>query len=276
MVEATIETDSWQDNGGTSGNVREFAGHLIVRQGRRAHGAVAALLAAMLDGASTAPASPATRLASDAPEKLSPLNSLIPEVRLDAASLEEAVDTVAAQPRANVAINWAAIRAANLTPAPITVQLRDVPLGKALSVVLDLAGGDVKLGYRLAAGVIYISTIDEIAQHPVTRIYNVRDLVEWYQRFHQWADAPMAGTHARPQPALATAETYQDALDAIANLIESSVDADSWQDNGGSNSLRQFAGLLVVTTLPEIHNKLESFFEKLRAADPDVARASQR
>ena len=61
------------------------------------------------------------------------------------------------------------------------------------------------------------------------------------------------------------ADDRQDAIDTITKMIEDTIDTDSWKDNGGSvSSLREFAGLLIVTTTAEDHQKVKAFLDKLR------------
>jgi hypothetical protein len=54
-------------------------------------------------------------------------------------------------------------------------------------------------------------------------------------------------------------------VDVLTKAIEDTVDTDTWKDNGGSaGSLREFAGMLIVTATPETHQKLNTFLDKLR------------
>ena len=60
----------------------------------------------------------------------------------------------------NIFVNWRALEAAGVDKnAPVTTRLRDVKFSKVLRTVLDeVGGGTVRLGYTIDEGVITIST----------------------------------------------------------------------------------------------------------------------
>src|SRR5262249_44108318 len=86
---------------------------------------------------------------------------------------------------ANIFVNWRALEAAGIDKnAPVTARLRDVKFSKALETILrDVGGGTVRLGYTIDEGVISISTEEDLASNVVTRVYDIRDLIVNVQDF---------------------------------------------------------------------------------------------
>ena len=101
----------------------------------------------------------------------------------------------------------------------------------------------------------------------VTRVYDISDLL-WQKNDYlaplQWDASPdqQGPQQANPSPN----PTQQDLVGNIIKLLEETVSADSWKDNGGTiGSLRELSGQLVVTQLPENHQKIQDVLDALRA-----------
>jgi hypothetical protein len=105
-------------------------------------------------------------------------------------------------------------------------------------------------------GIVHVGSADKVGTTAITRIYNIRDLIERYVNYNN-----IAGKNIPDREQAARA----DAIDKITGVIESTIDPDSWKDNGGSvGSMREFAGLLIVTTDTPNHRTLKTFLETLR------------
>jgi hypothetical protein len=62
LVEDTVESETWKDNGGNIGSIREFGGSLIVTQTAHNQDEVEALLDKLADTEAFKPLSPDTRI----------------------------------------------------------------------------------------------------------------------------------------------------------------------------------------------------------------------
>jgi len=256
LLETAAHPDSWKDNGGSGGSMQTFGDELVITQSDAGHRQVDAVLDAF--AAATRPTAVPANLP---PAKPSLLDATIDELHLNSASLDEAVNALVEKTHARIVVNWAALHAAGLTEVnPITVQVGDVPLHTALAITLELAGRNIKLAYRAGDdGVIRISTPTDLDHDGVTRIYNIRDLIDDFLTYERTHRPGIAAPQANNSP------TAQDAVDMITKLIEDTVDTDTWKDNGGATgSLRELCGLLIVTTTPQSHEKVEGFLAKLR------------
>lgn len=174
--------------------------------------------------------SPATRMLDDAVRKK--LATPIPAVTHAKAPLDEVLDSWAAAADVNLHVQWRALEAAGINEdAPITINLRGVPAEQVLRRVLeDVGGGNIKLEYRVDEGVVDVSTAEEMARYRVTRVYDVRDLL----------DASLA--QDRELHGAAAEQTDQDVAVGLVTMIEQSM-GPTWD---GPQTIGYFAGRLIV------------------------------
>lgn len=189
-----------------------------------------------------------------------------PELRLEGVPLEKALQELSDGARANVVVRWSSLAAAGVgRTTPVTVHAYDVPLHRALTLVLDAARGPVQLDYAIRGNVIVVSTADETPDRMLTRLYDVRDLVqkqvEWTERAAPSVRVPAGVQLSQPPPP----SPREQAVEDLVGTIEDSVSRESWKDNGGPiGSIRSFAGVLVVTNSVEAQAGVERFLEALR------------
>ena len=221
------------------------------------------------------------------------LDQKLPEVKFDNVAFSDVVDFFRDVSGANIFVDWRSLEGAGIDKsAQVSERLHDVKFSKALSTVLaDVGGGTVKLGYSVDEGVITISTAEVLSQSTVTRVYDIRDLII---NIPDFTDAPDfnissnntqtsgqggggggggggqslfgggggAGGQGGNEPGQ---PTRQDLVDSITKLIEDTVATESWKDNGGtSGSLRELSGQLVVQQTGENHGKIVKLLEQLR------------
>ncbi|HVT81605.1 MAG TPA: hypothetical protein VHM90_13235 [Phycisphaerae bacterium] len=173
----------------------------------------------------------------------------------DGKPLAAAFDALAAQTRANLYVNWAALQAAGIDKnTPVTLMLSSVTASRALRATVEQAGGAANnLAYTIDDGVITVSTREDLssAKYQQVRSYNVRDLV-------------MPGSQYPAEIAHAMA---RDRTEALENVIRNLVRPDSWRDNGGNiGSIQEFDGLLIVNQTAENHAAVQALLTQIRAA----------
>lgn len=185
-----------------------------------------------------------------------PLDRVIPELQLQASTLEIAFDQMRDATHANIVVDWPALQEQEIQPTnPVRLRLWDVTLRQALAIVLEYAGGKNPAGFTEKEGIITVSTAEKLSAYGITRIYDIRGLIKMYRD----RNGPPA-----PQP------TSEEATEAITKLIEDIIATDSWKDNGGNvGALREFNGLLVITQTAENQKKVEQFLVELRAGVGD-------
>jgi hypothetical protein len=154
---------------------------------------------------------------------------------------------------------------------PITLQVKRtmVTARTALELVLEQVSSE--LGYTVRDGLVYVTKkydSDEI------QVYNVRDLLESFPSttVGQPVVGPLVagglghgglGGEGGMGPTSASP-----AGQALAAVIESTVLPDTWSSVGGSGSLAEFNGLLIVKQSQTVHREIKQLLETMR----DVAK----
>jgi hypothetical protein len=196
--------------------------------------------------------SPATR-----PEPVvTRLDVKVPYFSYRDARLDRVLAAIADASGTNVVVRWRALEAAGISAdAPVTVDLHDVAARTILDIVLsDTGGGTIALEYRAVDDLVTVSTADDFYRDAVTRVYDVRDLI----------DAMMPAVipeGERPE----TIRTY--AIDSVVKLLQETVDPTSWRDAGGTvTGYRIIHGLIVLTAPQRVHAQTADFLWALRQA----------
>jgi general secretion pathway protein D len=216
------------------------------------------------------------------------LDRKLPELRFDAIGFADVVDFLRDITGANIFVNWRALEAAGIDRnAPVTARLRDVKFSKALSTILsDVGGGTVKLGYTIDEGVITISTEEDLSKNTLTRVYDIRDLIIEVPDFSQaptfnlqnqtnqtsgqgggggGGQSLFGGGSGGGNNDTTNQRTRQQLVEDITKLITETVAPDSWRDAGGTvGSVRELSGQLIVTQTPENQRLLQGLLEQLR------------
>jgi type II secretory pathway component GspD/PulD (secretin) len=213
------------------------------------------------------------------------LERRLPELKLDAVPFSDVVDGLRDLTNANIFVNWRALEAEGVDrAAPVTARLRDVKFSKALDTILaDVGGGTVTLGYTIDEGVITISTETDLARNTLTRVYDIRDLIVEIPDFFDAPQFQLGGTTAVSggggggggsqslfggtggQQGGEGQTVREGLITEITELIQETVDPESWREAGGSvGSIRVLGGNLIVNQTPENHRALTGLLEQLR------------
>ena len=219
------------------------------------------------------------------------LDKKLPDLNFPAIGFADVIDFLRDVTGANIYVRWSALEAAGIDRnAPVNARLRDVKFSKALETILgDVGGGTVPLGYTVDEGIITISTQEDLTRTvtPDTRVFDIRDLIIQVPDF---TNAPTfnlqsqsntasggggggssggslfggAGGGAQGQGAQVL-QTRQQLIDEIKKLIQDTVAPDSWRDAGGTiGAIQELSGQLIVTQTPENMRKLQDLLEQLR------------
>jgi hypothetical protein len=184
----------------------------------------------------------------------------LPELRLEAVPLDEALRTLSRKWGVPVFAKWQTLREAGIDPeARVTVELPNVTLSKALDNVLSATRVpriEEGLAYTIQDGVITVSTAVDSGREGVMRMYDIRD---WPGR-----DRALAG---RPWRLFVRSDDPERDLEveALVEAITTSVDPESWRDAGGSvGSLKVLDGVLLVTQSVENHERIRRLLNAMR------------
>jgi hypothetical protein len=186
-------------------------------------------------------------------------------------TLAQALDSLREMTHANLVVYWDDLALAGVQrDTPVNLQLWDTTLGRAIGILISLAGGDGSVSYTVKDGIILVGSPDRFAmsEQTSTRIYDVRDLVDEVIRYSnlkrpaQPVTIGAGGAGAQPYVGM----SGDDAEQMLSDMIQEHVSKDSWKDNGGSaGALRAFAGRLVITQTPDAHRRIKALLHILRA-----------
>jgi hypothetical protein len=197
------------------------------------------------------------------------LVTVLDAVQFDSVPLDKALAKLAEQGRVNLVVDWEDLEAVHVWPdQSIDLRLRGVSLRTALSILLEVAGPDVKLGFResVSENLIRVATEKKLDDRSILKMYDVRDLIERNRKYL----AQTSATHPADE-ALTPAELS----DRLSDLIEKSVDPGSWFDEGGRYRITDFAGRFFIDCTEEMHRKVAKILQSLREAD-DTPRPTTR
>src|SRR5439155_3600438 len=196
------------------------------------------------------------------------LDRKLPELKFDAIPFADVIDFLRDVTGANIEVRWRTLEAAGIDRnTPVTIRLRDVRFSKALSSILgDVGGGTVKIGYTVGEGVITISTEEELSKDTLTRVYDIRDLIIEIPDFNQAPTSNLQNQSSQASGAggggggggslfggggggsnqdTTNQRTRQQLVEDITKLITETVAPDSWRDAGGTiGSVRELSGQL--------------------------------
>lgn len=194
-------------------------------------------------------------------EAAAPPREPLTELDLKSVPLEKVLDDLARRNHQSIVVHWDVLETMGVRrTTPIRARMDGVPFRQALAAVLAIAGPNGNLSFDMVDNVFVVSSSEYLTLGGVLRIYDIRDIIQ------RWTTSELVqistGHSANADPS----HTYAEWVDALTRLIEDTIAADSWKDNGGSiGSLREIAGLLVVTQTLENHRQLVVLLEELRA-----------
>ena len=171
---------------------------------------------------------------------------------------------------------------------PLSYHFKNVTVRTGLRLILREAG----LTYVICDNVIQITTPEDASAHPVTRVYDCRDLLKVPTAVKRnpiaWHPSQgLGGAPAITQPGDPSSQAEKTAspevgtpkktppksvildrdytIDDLIEIITSNVHPDSWDFNGPEHLL-DFKGLVVVTQTEEVHEDIEKLLNMLHKA----------
>ena len=173
-------------------------------------------------------------------------------LQFDDVRLKDFAAKLAAQLHINVLLDRKALAEANIADEVwISVHCDHLPLGDGLRQAL--ARRDLGC-YPLADKALLITTNERARSHVVLRIYDVRDLVGYYNAPDPYGCASWAD------------------YDSLIDLITSIVAPQSWDSSGGAGQIAVFFGCLFIPQTEDVQDQIGRLLialRKARDAGPD-------
>jgi hypothetical protein len=241
------------------------------------HSRVRSLRALSSLAALSAMAAATTSLASD---PASPLSRKIAMFEAREKPLADVLQSLADLGHLNLTIDWRTLELAGYTKdAPVSLHIRNLPVGKALQAALSQVvtdGNDI--GIRLNDGVVTITTAAKLNENLVTRVYDMGELLfdpqEELPNLLDSSTTPQAGSGSTyvqreggtlfsggsggsnsPQQQEQQRTTK---LEALRQLIMDTVQPEIWDAHGGTAKITILAWkqALVITAPESVHGDI--------------------
>jgi len=202
------------------------------------------------------------------------LNNVLPDVKFDNVSISDAIDFLRDVSAANIHVNWRALEEVGVgKDTTVNVRLRSVSLRKILSMVLNEAGTGNILTYYIDDNVIEVTTREIADKQLITKIYPVDDLIMEVPDFigpdFQINQASSAGGGGGGGSSLVSGGTNDnqqvvtraERAQALVDTIQTIIQPEIWNINGGTAAIRFWNGSLIVTAPRSVHEALGGYSE---------------
>jgi len=184
---------------------------------------------------------------------------------LDGITLEDVLQYISNVAGVNIHVKWGTLNAAGVDRnSEVNIRLIDVPVEKALRVILEDVAGVNPLDFYVDEGVITISTQSDLAQNMQTRVYDIRDLLIHVPDFEASQLDLAAKTEEAQLPERAEEEEIdrEEIINDLIDRIMEIVDERSWDEG----SITEYRGQLIVKQTKENHLKILELLKMLREA----------
>lgn len=198
------------------------------------------------------------------------LKTRIPKLEFTNGNFGDVIEYFRTFSNVNFHVIWPALSAGQVEPkTPVTINLSDVTVDTALEIVLADLGQTTPLGYVIRNGVVIISTKEDLARQPLTRVYDIRDLLYFVPDFSP-SDTGFDNTNNNTTNITNNDDNNNNTMNRevliqqIITAITTNVARDSWPPNGVIGSISELHGTLVVTQTAEAHQEISNLIDRLR------------
>ncbi|MBI5765041.1 MAG: hypothetical protein HZA51_16115 [Planctomycetes bacterium] len=228
------------------------------------------------------------------------LQAVASELVFEAKRFEDVIENLRALTGLNIVPNWAALSAAAIEKeAEVNLKLQGVKYEKALQLILNaVGGGETELAYEIDDGVVTVSTKEDLSRNKVTRVYNVQDLIITVPTFRsrftpynvpqsqnqqgglgggrflfgggqggQGGGGQQQGGGQQGGQQQENQQNLGDPLEPLMQLIQQTIDPESWRDAGGNvGAISALQNQVIVTQTTTAHGQLRDLLRQLRQA----------
>lgn len=242
--------------------------------------------------AQTEPKERATRAAArpQASSTLRILEQPVPEVQFLEQPFDQVMDWITEFSRLNVVVRWQTLEDAGIKrDQPISIKVKNLRLSQVLWLIMNEAGkSEVKLAYRASGSLLVLSTAEDLNKEMLTKVYDVADLLirppqtgrpdftQNSQGLGQQGGGGSGGLFGQQGQQGQNQQDYQQQgaagntaeMDKLIQLIQDTVEPDSWRANGGEGSIQSFRSLLIVHNSILVHQRLGGYVREDDTAGP--------
>lgn len=216
------------------------------------------------------------------------LNTRVKSVKFEERTLEEVIEWLKEEGRKhgiNVVMDWRRFEdAAGDREMLIDFALEDVRMADVLALILLQAGVDVPLGYQGIGNILRIAPESVFNNQVITRVYEVSDVIFKVPDFEGAPELQLTslqntqaggggasgstGSNLFQQSGGETDEDEdkQERLEALVELIRTTVEPSSWAENGGPGTISLYNDFIVVSNTVAVHEKIAGYVRAMGTA----------
>lgn len=208
------------------------------------------------------------------------LNQLIPSTSFQDAPFDQVMSWLSDQLQINIVVRWNRLEELGIErDKNISIQATNLRASQVLWMVMsEAAGSDVKLAYRASGNLLVMSTEQDLGQELIVKVYDIGDLLLNVPRFvgpridlTQLQQSGTGGGGGQSifggsnqqqqdpdeQQAGGTQNQFQsEGARQLIDLIQKTVEPNSWQLNGGLGTISAYRNQIVVRNNILVHQAL--------------------
>jgi general secretion pathway protein D len=221
------------------------------------------------------------------------LEQSIPDVSFQEQPFESLVDWMGEISQINMSVDWEDLENNGIErDKPVTLKLANLPFRTVLTEILTQVGGEVRLAFDIADGLLKIATKEKLDRDKEIRVYDINDLLVNIPRFTNAAQlnpgqalnqAGQGGQGGGGGGGGGGGQLFQDdeeqggeaageggagraaQAEQIMEIIRQTVEPDSWRETGGGDgSMRELNGQLIVYNTSDSHRQVTDLLGQLR------------
>jgi hypothetical protein len=211
------------------------------------------------------------------------MNQRLPEVRFEETPFDQVTDWLGEITQMNIVVRWQILEDALIKrDKPISMQAKNLRLSQILWLLLnEAAGSETRLAYRASGNLLVISTADDLGKELVTKVYDVSDLLlqppssgrpDFSQNNQGLSSSGTSGGGGSGQSVFGNTNQNQQnqqnqqgndvQIQKLIEIIEQTVEPDSWAKNGGIGHIQTFGNLLIVRNTILVHQQIGGYLKE--------------
>ncbi len=217
---------------------------------------------------------------------LAELNSRKIPASFAANTLEDVLNFIGTVTNLNMDVDWQALGDIGIQrDAEVTLNLRPVDVKVVLDRVLEKVSPDrfSRASWAVEDGVLVISSQENLRRKTFIKIYDVRDLIFQVPDFPNVPELDLdtvlqqssqrggggggGGIFQDPEDVSVDQilQDEQDSLDQLVEIVQTNVDFDGWETNGGDTGfIQELNGNLIITNTAANHRAIVGLLSQLR------------
>jgi len=195
-------------------------------------------------------------------------------------TLEDVLDFIRTVTNINMDVNWESLQDIGVEQDTlVTLNLQPLPAKIVLDRVLEKVSPDTfsRANWAVNDGILVVASEEALRKNTFIEIYDIRDLLF---QIPNYRDVPRlnlnsvirqgqggggSGIFQQSTQDAGEGLTAEELLDQIVTIIQTNVDFDGWQENGGDTGrIQTLNDNLIITNTARNHRQISSLLRKLR------------